>query len=268
EARSVLTSQIGEPIRVEFGDKECKYCVDIHHPLQYHIVRHCLCGDDLNFARSLYYCQRIKTSGGKSGSLFFISHDRRFLLKQINTAEFKMLQKSEKRSHVEALFWYADKVLFEGLPSVLVQVVGLFTVTLQRPKKAARVLHFIVQRNLRQGLMSTPTCVFDLKGVGKSRKMETARGREDERDDDQGPASAGSGALGGNAEARAEPLDDGRKEESKQVLWDQNFREYCRGRPLCLEPSDLKHLEAAVWNDAQLLCHLSLVDYSLLLVVA
>jgi len=130
------------------------------------------------------------------------------------------------------------------------------------------VLHFIVQRNLRQGLMSTPTCVFDLKGVGKSRKMETARGREDERDDDQGPASAGSGALGGNAEARAEPLDDGRKEESKQVLWDQNFREYCRGRPLCLEPSDLKHLEAAVWNDAQLLCHLSLVDYSLLLVVA
>ena len=107
---------------------------------------------------------QTQTQGGKSRATFLMSHDKRFLLKAINQAEFQKLTSSlEKKQdppffptawlqptacqgEAENLFWYFDKakiaepcplrsteaggqVLFEKWPSLLTQVIGLFTVS-------------------------------------------------------------------------------------------------------------------------------------------
>lgn len=260
--RAALTTSVPvDPVRAEFTDQVAnKYSVVIHHAPQYHILRHWLCGDDLNFARSLQHCKRLTTSGGKSGAAFFMSHDRRFLLKAINKAELKMLA-----TQAEALFWYFDQVLFERLPSVLAQIVGMFTVSVTRRQKA-RVWKrtFIVQRNLRYSLQSQPHFCFDLKGIGKSRRApagaigEGACASEGPSSSSQGRDFLQGSESGGEA-AETPP---------QAVLWDQNFREWTQGMPLCLPMRDLRYLEAAVWNDTLLLKKQALVDYSLLLAAA
>lgn len=55
--------------------------------------------------------------------------------------------------------------------------------------------------------------------------------------------------------------------EHVPVLWDQNFREYTQGFPLCLQPSHHEWFTAALQGDVQLLQRLEVVDYSLLVVV-
>lgn len=260
--RQVLTGLVPkDPIEVEFEDNKAKYKVTIHHAPQYHILRHWLCGDDLNFARSLHHCKQIKPQGGKSKAAFFVSKDQRFLLKTINKAEFKKLV---DETSARALFCYLDEVLFGKRPSVLAQVLGLFTVSpVSKTKKASR--YFIVQRNLRFGLPSRIDRIFDLKGVGKSRKVQTTA----------------AGTAGGNENAdNSDPEDDDgsprgvprmeerhKKSANALVLWDQNFREWSDGKPLCLVSRDLKYLEAAVCNDTHFLAVQDLVDYSLLLAV-
>jgi len=235
--------------------KEGLWKIEIHQAPQYHILRHYICGDDLNFARSLFRCRNINPQGGKSKAAFWVSHDERFLIKEVKkNAEWDVLM-----TKCKALQWYADKVLFEKLPSVLAMVVGVFTVTVPVTK---RKRNFVVHRNLRFDLLSTPHSVFDLKGIGKSRRAPTPAGHastdaallaERERSDDD--------------EADDTPhVNEKAQTSSKPVLWDQNFREWTEGRPLCLVSRDLKYLEAAVWNDTMLLNNQNLIDYSLLLV--
>jgi len=269
--RSVLTALPQEqPIRVEFEDKEAKYYVAIHHAAQFHILRHWLCGDDLNFARSLYRCNRIKPSGGKTSAAFFVSqHDRRFLLKAVNRAEFRMLTTPEK---AQAMFSYVDQVLFDKVPSVLAHVVGLFSVSVKLHKKSREMKpkHFIVQRNLRFGLQiqKRPHFVFDLKGVGNRKVRDVMPGGEQAHADDsdvgEAEASAGLAAASGNGNR----ANGGKSRPSKAVLWDMNLREWTDGKPLCLLSQDLKYLEAALHNDTSFLNKQSLVDYSLLLAAA
>jgi len=259
--RKVLTACTPmEPVRVEFADQCAKYSVIIHHAPQFHIIRHGLLGDDLNFVRSLHRCDRIAPSGGKTGAAFFISHDRRFLLKAVtNKYEYRMLT-----TQADALFWYADQVLFDKLPSVLAQILGLFTVCVTWRHKSKQLRRtFIVQRNLRYNLRSRPHCCFDLKGVGK-RKVVPAVSPVPEEKEVDGTGAAICGSDGGAhvtlGSAPAPP--------TRTVLWDQNFREWTEGRPLCLLSKDLKYLEAALLNDTTLLSSQSVVDYSLLLAAA
>jgi len=273
--RNVLTAATPNPVKLEFRDTTANYSVSIHHAPQFHIVRHWLCGDDLNFVRSLHRCSPIKTSGGKSGATFFVSDDRRFLLKAVGRAEARLLT-----TQAEALFWYADQVLFDKLPSVLAQVFGVFTVSVKWRHKSKQFKRtFIVQRNLRYNLWSIPHTTFDLKGVGKQRRLPMGAVPEDRAVDDE--ENFGNGSLGprdssatvrliNNDSSASADVDSPAPPDAKKdiVFWDQNFREWTEGKPLALAPRDLKYLEAAVWNDTLLLSGQSLVDYSLLLAAA
>jgi len=276
--RKVLNAATpAQPIRVEFTDPSmAKYSVTIHHAPQFHILRHWLCGDDLNFVRSLHTCNRITPTGGKSGAAFFVTNDKRFLLKAVNRQESRLLT-----TQGEALFWYADQVLFDKLPSVLALVVGVFTVSVTVSRRSGKAKQwkktFIVQRNLRYNLMSRSHSCFDLKGVGRSRRFQ----RPEDVDDDEkiNPNASGSGfGVAGSSVATASTANHlisptrstYESNTTRAVLWDQNFREWTEGKPLSLVSRDLKYLEAAIKNDTQLLSgsHLSLLDYSLLLAAA
>lgn len=336
--RHFLTAPTSEKLErqvmLQFEDQVAKYDVIIHHAPQYHMLRHWLCGDDMNFIRSIHRCKPISTSGGKSGADFLVSHDHRFLLKAVHRKEFQMLEKKS-----DALFWHVDQVLFGKLPSVLVQVVGLFTVKVHSKapsERRSKAQHWIVQRNLRWYLEAdaiTHFC-FDLKGKAdrkekddkkKDQNNDDANEKEAEDEDvgdnaDATPVSAkGDGARvsqGGLVRAKTSPEFKGeddrspdkspratkavnlmppksyagpgtvvtpndaapiiqkekpanvKKKVSSKVLLDQNFREWTQGRPLGLPRIDLMYLEAAIWNDCQLLAKQQLVDYSLLMAVA
>jgi len=149
---------------------------------------------------------------------------------------------------------------------VLAQVVGLFTVTVAPLKSKGKVVRsrtFIVQRNLRFSLPSRKRHslqVFDLKGAGKSRRATVAQGSEP-----MAPETIpeeGEGEDNDEDNPLGQPVNN---PAEKPVLWDQNFREWTDGKPLCLRASDLQYLEAAVWNDTHMLSRQALVDYSLLL---
>ncbi|CAE7670126.1 Pikfyve, partial [Symbiodinium necroappetens] len=165
--RTILnTPVLKEPVKVDFEDKQAKYHVAIHFAPHYHALRHWICGDDLNFVRSLQHCNPIQTSGGKSRATFLMSHDKRFLLKAINESEFKKLN-----SEAENLFWYFDKVLFDKWPSVLTQVIGLFSVSATKKSQNYKG-YYVVQQNLRYSLRGTWAFIFDLKGTGKNRRVQ------------------------------------------------------------------------------------------------
>ena len=136
----------------------------------------------------------------------------------LNKMEFEKLVQE-----ATSLFWYFDKVLFEELPSVLTQVIGLFTVSATNTKKTANQKDYkgfyVVQKNIRFSLRNMDPDVFDLKGVGKQRRMETAMASDE----------------------------DGSPRMASRVFWDQNFREWTNGRPLCLVKEDLRYLEAAMF---------------------
>jgi len=254
--RTVLTAATSEqPIRVEYSDKEARYSVTVHHAAQYHILRHWLCGDDLNFVRSLHRCRKVTPTGGKSHAGFLQTHDGRFLLKTINGAEYKMLT---TRNHAQAMFAYVDQILFEKLPSVLAQVMGLFMVSCKTHKKAGgSKRYYIVQRNIRFSLPK-PHPTFDLKGVGKNRRVPSEMPQPA-----QGPEQANDGEIGTQSGQQPEAI--ATRPAAGVVLWDQNFREWTGGKPLCLGSQDLKYLEAAVHNDTLFLSSQTLIDYSLLL---
>lgn len=259
--RTALTGQAPkEPIVAEFADKEAKYSVKIYHAPQFHILRHWLCGDDLNFARSIYKCKKIQPQGGKSRAAFFVSHDRRFLIKQVNKAELRMLTTQQ-----EALMWYVDKVLFDKMPSVLAQVVGLFTITVEsRTRARNNKKSYVVQQNLRFSLGNQRQDVFDLKGVNRKVASDAGATNMEQAAENSDPEEDEAESPQGAATQRSRPQ-EGATQHRKLVLWDANFREWTDGKPLCLASRDLKYLEAAVWNDTLLLSTQALVDYSLLL---
>lgn len=83
----------------------------------------------------------------------------------------------------------------------------------------------MVQKNLRFNLRNITHDVFDLKGVGKQRRMETGGVSAEDNEDVGSPRAPRPGP----------------------VFWDQNFREWTQGKPLCLGKEDLYYLEAAMW---------------------
>jgi len=79
----------------------------------------------------------------------------------------------------------------------------------------------------------------------------------------QGPEQANDGEIGTQSGQQPEAI--ATRPAAGVVLWDQNFREWTGGKPLCLGSQDLKYLEAAVHNDTLFLSSQTLIDYSLLL---
>jgi 1-phosphatidylinositol-4-phosphate 5-kinase len=59
-------------------------------------------------------------SQGKSGSFFFFSHDKKFII--------KTLQKEEKKTMLKILDSYIDHIVTLNNKSLLVRIYGLFTI--------------------------------------------------------------------------------------------------------------------------------------------
>jgi len=86
----------------------------------------------------------------------------------------------------DVLFWHSDQVLFDKMPSVLTQIIGLFTVGVHYHQSKTKIKdrHFTVQRNVKYNLDKCliPCQSFDLKG--KSDRHDKPTKKEDEEEDD------------------------------------------------------------------------------------
>jgi len=111
----------------------------------------------------LVFCGEFNTyqqlgSHGKSGSIFFYTHDARFMIKTIHTDEATCLK--------EMLLQYYRHVTSGD--SLLVPVLGLFKVT---SPQLGRGMYLIVMKNI----FTTPNKIeisFDLKGSEVNRHVE------------------------------------------------------------------------------------------------
>lgn len=295
EVEKVLVSGIDFHPTIRFSDIHTaekggsEFEVTAYFALQFHALRHYLCGDETSFFRSMLRSEEFQGSGGKSGVSFAITHDRRYIVKQLNRQESSLLL-----TKGQLLFHYFSQILFHEVPSSLAMVYGLYQVSFRRGGERWK-RSFVVMQNLKNLLLqrplsnavhsgdklpaadegSFPIALFDLKGVERNRNVESirsvaalqqpseARGElpqtKSENDliekDDDLPDTSPNSAHASSTQSEC------------PVLWDQNFREYSRGLPLTLAGDDFSILRMAIINDTLLLSNLEVVDYSLLVMI-
>lgn len=128
--------------------------------------------DGLNFeeiARSLNpYLNRdqiFKTgeAAGASGSFFFFSYDRRFIVKTMTDGELKLLLRILPNLH---------KHLKENAKSLLSRIYGVYTVKMRGYEKANLIL---MGNTLRFDNLTDVTRIYDLKGSKFSRFVKNPR---------------------------------------------------------------------------------------------
>ena len=125
--------------------------------------------DDINFdqiSRSLNprsnRDQIFKTgeAAGASGSFFFFSHDRRFIVKTMTQEELNLIQKILPRLH---------KHFKKNPSSILSRIYGVYTVEMQDYQK----VHLILMGNtLRFDHKNDVSRIYDLKGSTFSREVK------------------------------------------------------------------------------------------------
>ena len=259
--KRAITRNRDEPevdLSYSFTVVESNYSVEILYPFDFHALRHSLNGGDAVFVDSLYRTRAVRPTGGKSNSRFAISSDDEFIIKSINSKEEEFV-----RRFGPAFFWYAIKSVFQGMPSLLMPLLGVYTVTSLKTKRRRS---FVVMRNIAS---SGSLHMFDLKGVGMTRHVLTRRRAEPGKTisvEDSSPDSSdhpGSpDSFGGNS---ARVLNASTTGFEQRVLWDQDFRAWSNNRPLLLSPSDDLFFQTALCNDSEFLSSLQVVDYSLFL---
>jgi hypothetical protein len=183
----------------------------------------------------------------------------------------------------EAYFGYMKSIFFDEIPSTLVPILGLFEVF---QKKDGQAQLFLLMPNLFGGPGQRPELVFDLKGKRHGRYVDdSAKGP---RCSTASPWVSGSvpslnpelptsrtvaismdeaSVLPASQDSASCPVEmhsTGPADDSEQVLLDENFASYTLGQPLPLIPEHALVLQRAFENDANLLCKLGIMDYSIL----
>ena len=95
-------------------------------------------------------------SQGKSGSFFFFSHDKKFIIKSMNDSELKTFFK---------IFEEFSRHLEKHPNSLFARVYGIFTVKMEDIVP----VHLILLNNIIEG---KPDLVFDLKGSFINREVK------------------------------------------------------------------------------------------------
>jgi 1-phosphatidylinositol-4-phosphate 5-kinase len=104
---------------------------------------------------------------GKSGSFFFYSHDRKFIV--------KTLLKDEKGTFLRMLDQYIDHIVHSDNKSLLVRVYGLYTIQSSYYSNLDVILMENLARNFDKA--NVPLYTFDLKGSVINRRDPVAKGR-------------------------------------------------------------------------------------------
>ncbi|KAJ8294581.1 1-phosphatidylinositol 3-phosphate 5-kinase fab1 [Rhodotorula toruloides] len=120
------------------------------------------CGCDTQFVESLSRCLKWDAAGGKSKVDFLKTLDDRFIVKQLSKPEMEVFAR-----FAPAYFQYMADALFQGRPTLLAKVFGIYRVSLG---KQYRNVDFLVMENLFYARQLKQ--IFDLKGSTRNRRVD------------------------------------------------------------------------------------------------
>ncbi|GMI55924.1 hypothetical protein ScalyP_jg1490 [Parmales sp. scaly parma] len=197
--------------------------------------------DDENFIRSLASSFFWAANGGKSGATFAKTSDGRFVVKTISRTELQMFIEC-----APAYFEYMSKSFFHGLPTVLCKVVGVYQVGYHNRVTGKKdMVQVAVMQNIFYGRKISK--IFDLKGSTRGRYVGREGGEEGGEEREEGGVGGGGGGEGGG-----------------EVLLDENFLEFTKGRPLPLMDRSKAIFHMSILNDTLFLSIINIIDYSIL----
>lgn len=177
------------------------------------------CGINDNFISSISRCVKWDSTGGKSGAAFLKTLDDRFIIKELSKSEMETITQMAHN-----YFEYFEQVMFNGLPSVLAKIFGLFQIQVKGPSTKSYTIDVVIMENLFYS--KTLDRIFDLKGSMRNRHVEQTG-------------------------------------KANEVLLDENMVEYIYESPVFVKESDKKLLRASLWNDTLFLEKMNVMDYSL-----
>lgn len=144
------------------------YKVSVFFPLQFHALRLHLVGDHEKFILSIARSLTQQVQLGKSGAGFMLSHDKRFLLKNVSEKEIRMFM-----DFAPNYFTYVYKNLYYGMPSRLVSTIGAFRISVKNFLTKACVSkekYYLLFENMKYH-MPKDCQVYDLKGTTNQRRF-------------------------------------------------------------------------------------------------
>jgi hypothetical protein len=162
--------------RVEFDDlraapsmpgsqapsNRASFSVTILWPRHFAALRRAMCGPEEAFMESMMRCAPWRASGGKSGSTFALTWDKRFVLKYLSQTELDMFSPK--------YFAYMADALLRDRPSMLVKVLGIFKVACARASGEKWERNVLLMPNLFYGREITR--IYDLKGSLRNRYVK------------------------------------------------------------------------------------------------
>ena len=129
----------------------------------YRIIINC---SSLNPAKNRKAIFASGESQGKSGSFFFFSHDRKFLIKTMNIDELKVMTKLLKDYH---------KHCIDNKNSLIARIYGIFSVKMP----GVEAMHVLLMENSLQVDTSEDIInIFDLKGSMINREVKQVNGQQ------------------------------------------------------------------------------------------
>jgi 1-phosphatidylinositol-3-phosphate 5-kinase len=207
-------------IRYAFQNRGVKAQCKIFYAESFDALRR-KCGASERIVESLSRCIEWDSKGGKTKSLFLKTLDDRFVLKSLSPVEVNSFFK-----FAPDYFAFVHAMLFNGLPSVMAKMFGLFQVTIRNPSSGTEFNWFmLVMENLFYDRSTNRR--FDLKGSMRNRKIESTGERD-------------------------------------EVLLDENLVDIIFEKPIFAREHTLKLLKASVWNDTLFLSKQNVMDYSLM----
>ncbi|GAA6061162.1 hypothetical protein JCM10212_005748 [Sporobolomyces blumeae] len=151
---------VSEHIKLKITQGDTKYSITAYYPRRFKDLR-AKCGlSESLFVESLSRCTDLNPDGGKSSSAFFVSGDRRFMLKELVTK----LGYSELDSLLTFAPRLLDYLIKPERPSLLAKIFGIYTVKVKNEKTGEkRKLDLVVMEHLFHSQAISRQ--FDLKGV-------------------------------------------------------------------------------------------------------
>jgi 1-phosphatidylinositol-3-phosphate 5-kinase len=215
-----LLNQKNTNIRYIFTNRGVKAQCKIFFAQSFDALRR-KCGVADRFVESLSRCSKWDSKGGKSKSIFLKTMDDRFVLKSLSQIEVAAFFRFAPN-----YFSFTHKNLFDGLPSVIAKMFGLFHVQIKTPSGRDFDWFMLVMENLFYD--REPNRRYDLKGSMRNRKIDPT-GQRDE------------------------------------VLLDENLVDIIYSEtPIFVREHTRKLLQASVWNDTLFLSQNNVMDYSLM----
>jgi 1-phosphatidylinositol-3-phosphate 5-kinase len=124
----------------------------ILYPKRFQALRRFYCGSHTDFISSILRVVPWESSGGKTNSPFYKSHDEKYIIKEVKKSEFKMFMEFGP-----TYFDYMVKAFFHSYPCALAKILGAYVVKVNSSNNQAIKYkkYILVSENLNLGIKAS-----------------------------------------------------------------------------------------------------------------